>query len=57
MKIGAQLQLAMQNIDKQVELAKQVASETVVSSREASRQIEEAREAEGSLGNNVDVEA
>lgn len=59
MKIGAQVQLAMQNLEKQVELAKKVASETVVNEREAKREIEAAkeREAEGALGQNVDVEA
>lgn len=58
MKIGTQLQVAMANMDKQVELAKQVASETMVSSKEAKREIKAAEEAaSGSLGNNVDVEA
>ena len=57
MKIGAQLQLAMANMDKQVELAKKVASETMVSSKEAKEEIKAAQEAEGALGNNIDVEA
>ena len=58
MKIGTQLQVAMANMDKQVELAKKVASETVVSSKEAKKEIKAAaEEAKGRLGNNVDVEA
>ena len=59
MKIGAQLQLAMANMDKQVEMAKKVGSEIVVSSREAKEEIEAAAEAKasGSLGNNINVEA
>ncbi len=57
MKIGAQLQVAMANMDKQVELARQVGSEVMVSPREAAEEIKAAEEAEGPLGKNVDVEA
>ncbi len=59
MKIGSQLQVAMANMDKQVELAKKVAGETMVSDKEAKKEIKAAAKAEveGPLGNNVDVEA
>ena len=57
MKIGAQLQLAMANMDKQVELAKQVGSEMQVSSKEAREIVKTAKEENSDLGNNVDVEA
>jgi len=60
MKIGAQLQLAIANMDKQVELARAVGSELAPSSKEAAAEIKaaaEAREPTDGLGQNVDVEA
>lgn len=57
MKIGAQLQVAMANMDKQVELARQIGSETMVSTKEAKEEIEAAEKASGSLGKNIDVDA
>lgn len=58
MKIGAQLQLAIQNMDKQAEMARNVGGELAVDSKEAKREIEEAKEAAASpKGKNIDVEA
>lgn len=57
MKIGAQLQLAMANMDKQVEMAKEIGSEIIVSSKEAKEEIKAAAEASGSLGKNINVKA
>jgi len=57
MKIGAQLQVAMANMDKQVEMARRIGSETMVSPKEAKAEIKAAEEASGSLGKNVNVEA
>lgn len=57
MKIGTQLQMAMANMDKQVELAKRVAGETVLSPKEEKEAIKAAAEDSGSLGNNVNVKA
>lgn len=59
MKIGTQLQLAIANMDKQVELAKNVGGELAMESKEVKKEVKEAMkgEADGALGNNVDVEA
>jgi len=57
MKIGAQLQVAMANMDKQVEMARRIGSETMVSPKEAKEEIKAAEEASGTLGKNVNVEA
>lgn len=57
MKIGAQLQLAMENIDKQVKLAKEAGSEVILEAKDIANKAKEARVASGSLGNNVNVEA
>ena len=57
MKIGAQLQLAMQNMDRQADLARNIGSELDVNSRDAKQEAKEAKDALERLGNNVDVEA
>ena len=57
MKIGAQLQMAIQNMDRQVDLARNAGSELVVNAKEAKEAIKQAKEADENLGNNVDVEA
>lgn len=57
MKIGAQLQLAVANMDKQVDLARRVGSEIMVSPKEAAEEIKASEEASGSLGNNINTEA
>lgn len=57
MKIGAQLQLAMANMDKQVELARQIGGEMQVSDKEARAIAKTAKDENSDLGNNVDVEA
>lgn len=57
MKIGSQLQMAIANMDKQVELARKAVSDLEVNPKEAAREIEAAKEADGSLGKHIDTEA
>ena len=57
MKIGAQLQLAMQNMDRQADLARRVGGELDIDSKEVKQEVKEAKEAAERLGKNVDVEA
>lgn len=57
MKIGAQLQAAIQNMDKQVEMAKRVASETQAAPTPGVEEANAVEEADGPLGHNVDEKA
>lgn len=60
MKIGSQLQLAIQKMDKQVDLARNALDDLNVKPLEAAKEIEAAKKAkqpEGNLGNHVDTEA
>jgi len=57
MKVGTKLQLAIDNMDRQVELAKRVGSEVFMDTKDVKKEVKEAKKAEGALGNNVDTQA
>jgi len=60
MKIGAQLQMAIENMDKQVELAKKVGSEAIIDPEKVAKEASIAKReaaASGALGNNVNTKA
>ena len=57
MKINAQLQATMKNLENQADLAKKVANELTLEPEKVDFGTRRIRAAEGARGNNIDTEA